>query len=183
MIIHVIIVDWKFLFQLCKDWLNKNEFVVSHRYFSDQFTAWSNDGTDDEEEDHEEDEIEYVFEKNNEKNLSDTTLTSFVPSIDVHIENFNETLFTPTFLNGTNQIDSSFIEGVQDFEEYAQSLVANGAHTNLTILYDMILLSYQPLLCDSIHLRLQLVNLIWWDLKLLRYQLLKSSLKDLSLIF
>ena len=83
------------------------------------------DGTGDESEDHEEDEIEFEHEKNNEKNFSEITLTSFVPSIDVHIYNYNEISFIPTFLNDINQIDSTFVEGVQDFDIYAQRLNLN----------------------------------------------------------
>ena len=86
----------------------------------------------DELEDHEEDEREYEYENNNEKNYSDITLTSFVPSIDIHIENYNEILFTPTFLTEINHpIDSNFIGGVQDFKEYAQTINSGVVQSNL----------------------------------------------------
>ena len=79
------------------------------------------------------DEIEYE-EKNDETIHSNTTLTSLVLSLDVHIENFNKISFNPTFLNNEPHIDSTFIEGIQDFDEYSKSLnvqVANKVQ-NLT---------------------------------------------------
>ena len=90
------------------------------------------DDSNDESEDYEDDEIEYE-EKNDETIHSNITLTSLVPSLDAHIENFNEISFNPTFLNEPH-IDSTFNEGIQDFEEYSKSLnvqVANKVQ-NLT---------------------------------------------------
>ena len=123
-------------------------------------------GAEDELEDHEEDEIEYEYDNNNEKNYSDITLTSFVPSIDIHIENYNEILFTPTFLTDINHpIDSHFIEGVQDFEEYAQTINSSVVQSNLInnfIRYDNFELpALESNMIRSQTFQIPLVNLIW----------------------
>ena len=124
------------------------------------------DGAEDELEDHEEDEIEYEYDNNNEKNYSDITLTSFVPSIDIHIENYNEILFTPTFLTDINHpINSHFIEGVQDFEEYAQTINSSVVQSNLInnfIRYDNFELpALESNMIRSQTFQIPLVNLIW----------------------
>ena len=89
------------------------------------------ENSNDEKEDIEDDVIEFDFDENvNDFIAPHLTLSSLVPSLDTHIENYSNFSFTQAFLNVSSlPFESPFIEGPQDFEVYTQNIM-NSAISN-----------------------------------------------------